>query len=1095
MLSARRALFVFFLSAFPILVFAQSADQQIVSASDSPDPVVPGNNVTYTVQTQNNGPDPAVNGGININFPGMTWVSGTGPAGFSCAPFGNVASCTNPSWAPGPATFTIVLQMPPHLIGFADGSTNVTFSTSGVTPDPVGGNNNASVTTSWDSPQIDIALTASDSPDPVFPDGDITYTVNVVNNGPNTGTAAQVSMFNNNTLRFRSAVVPAGWNCTLPAVDGNPTFTCTKPSMASLETAQFTFVVRAYGAVLGLNDGSVSSVFSANATGDDTNDNNSQVQVDTAYVTPDADMQIVSATDSPDPVFPDGDITYTVTVTNGGPQAAPNAILNVPMNNTLRFVSVAQPVGWTCTPPAPGNGTSWSCTNPSFAVGASSVFTIVLRANDEQFGIFDQTIHQVFSVGSSVADPNNSNNLVDVTTQYTTADADMQITASDSPDPVAPDGDITYTVTVTNGGPDAAPNAILNVPMNNTLRFVSVVTPSGWTCTPPAVGGGTSWSCTRASFPTATPSVFTIVLRANDEQFGINDQTIHQVFAAGSSVADPNNANNIVDVATLYSTPDANVNITATDAPDPVVNGNNLTYTITAVNAGPDAAPNAQVTMSPHPSLTFQSLAAPAGWSCTTPAVNASGPVICTNASFASGASANFTLVTKLVIAGAGGTISSTFGVGSSVQDPLPANNSIEVFTNWIGQTADLTITKNTLATAAAQGSNITYTISTNNAGPDAATNVTVTDVLHASLRFQSITAPAGWTCVTPAVGANGTITCSIATLANGATASFTLVTSVAPNATGTIANTATVGATGSTDPNGGNSSGSSGVTAVAGTSDLGVTKTTGTTTIAPGGSITYTINVSNAGPDAAASVVMTDVLPAQLRFTSIVAPAGWSCTTPAVGANGTITCNAATLANGATATFTVNTTVATGTTGTITNTASATHSGTDGNAANNAGATPSITINSGTPNLAITKTTASTFARTGSTLAYTITVTNSGTASATNVVVTDALPAGLTFVSATPSQGTCSGTATVTCNLGTIATGANATIALQTTVAAASGTVSNTASYTATGTGGGSASAPPLPAGPGEEIPTLSEWMLIALAAALAMIAVVKFR
>jgi hypothetical protein len=36
-----------------------------VSAVDSPDPIVPGNNITYTVTIRNNGPDPAVNGGLN----------------------------------------------------------------------------------------------------------------------------------------------------------------------------------------------------------------------------------------------------------------------------------------------------------------------------------------------------------------------------------------------------------------------------------------------------------------------------------------------------------------------------------------------------------------------------------------------------------------------------------------------------------------------------------------------------------------------------------------------------------------------------------------------------------------------------------------------------------------------------------------------------------------------------------------------------------------------------------------------------------------------------------------------------------------------
>jgi uncharacterized repeat protein (TIGR01451 family) len=131
----------------------------------------------------------------------------------------------------------------------------------------------------------------------------------------------------------------------------------------------------------------------------------------------------------------------------------------------------------------------------------------------------------------------------------------------------------------------------------------------------------------------------------------------------------------------------------------------------------------------------------------------------------------------------------------------------------------------------------------------------------------------------------------------------------------------------------------------IGGNADLGVTKTTAATSVAPNGTLSYTINVTNNGPEAAASVVMTDVLPASLRFQSISAPAGWSCTTPAVGANGTVTCNAATLANGATATFTLTTTVANGATGTIANSASASHSGSDGASGNNSSSTPPLPV------------------------------------------------------------------------------------------------------------------------------------------------------
>ena len=59
--------------------------------------------------------------------------------------------------------------------------------------------------------------------------------------------------------------------------------------------------------------------------------------------------------------------------------------------------------------------------------------------------------------------------------------------------------------------------------------------------------------------------------------------------------------------------------------------------------------------------------------------------------------------------------------------------------------------------------------------------------------------------------------------------------------------------------------------------SDLAITKTDGVTSVAAGGSLTYTITASNAGPDNATGAIVTDTLPASLTG------ATWTC----VGAGG----------------------------------------------------------------------------------------------------------------------------------------------------------------------------------------------------------------
>ncbi|HEX2060134.1 MAG TPA: IPTL-CTERM sorting domain-containing protein [Thermoanaerobaculia bacterium] len=133
-----------------------------------------------------------------------------------------------------------------------------------------------------------------------------------------------------------------------------------------------------------------------------------------------------------------------------------------------------------------------------------------------------------------------------------------------------------------------------------------------------------------------------------------------------------------------------------------------------------------------------------------------------------------------------------------------------------------------------------------------------------------------------------------------------------------------------------------------------------------------------------------------------------------------------------------------------------------------------------------------------GQNASFTITVTNAGPGSAANVHVVDILPAGTTFVSATPSAGTCTGTVTVDCSVGMLANGGSATITLTVQLTTA-GEITNTATATSESVdptpAAGSATITVSAAPAGAAVPTLSEWMLIALASALAAAAALKLR
>jgi len=248
--------------------------------------------------------------------------------------------------------------------------------------------------------------------------------------------------------------------------------------------------------------------------------------------------------------------------------------------------------------------------------------------------------------------------------------------------------------------------------------------------------------------------------------------------------------------------------VTKIDSPDPVAAGANLTYTIIVQNNGPDAATSVTLTDVVPTGTTFVSLTAPAGWTSTTPAVNAGGTVSATNPSMAVGI-AVFTLVVNVNSALVGGNVSfvpitNTATVATTSPDPSNLNNTATQGTTVIAQ-SDLMVTKSDLTDPVAPGGNIVYFITVHNNGPSGifGASMFLAEATPPGTTFVAMTPPAGWGCMAPAPGGTGTITCGATTLAAGASANFTFVVKVNPSATNgsTITNAASVGSS-VTDPN-----------------------------------------------------------------------------------------------------------------------------------------------------------------------------------------------------------------------------------------------------------------------------------------------------
>jgi uncharacterized repeat protein (TIGR01451 family) len=242
--------------------------------------------------------------------------------------------------------------------------------------------------------------------------------------------------------------------------------------------------------------------------------------------------------------------------------------------------------------------------------------------------------------------------------------------------------------------------------------------------------------------------------------------------------------------------------------PAAILAGVPVTYTITVRNAGPDAADSVSLSDALN-AESFVSVNQTAGplFSIHAPSVGQSGPLTCDIATFANGASASFlVVVTPLANLPDGSTLTNTANVSAITVEPAPIDNQASS-SGVISTLADIQIVNTTAAQVSAGGA-LSSTITVTNSGPSDAQSVSFTDPLPASLRFASIAQTGGpsFSCTTPAPASSGTVSCSIATLASGATASFQLHVTVDPSTPiGTsIVNIASASAA-TTDPAAGN--------------------------------------------------------------------------------------------------------------------------------------------------------------------------------------------------------------------------------------------------------------------------------------------------
>ena len=871
----------------------------------------------------------------------------------------------------------------------------------------------------------DLAITKTHGGGSLTRGGTATYTIQISNVSPLGATSGLVAV--NDTLPIGSTPTAAsgtGWTCSL----SGQSVSCTRSDSLAANGSYPAITITASV----LQTAPATLVNTAIVSGGGDLDTLNNTAIDTASVISSADLSVTDA-GSPNPVTAGSNITYTELVTNGGPSIADNTTLvaTIPANTTL--VSMAAPAGWSCLGPGSGGTGNVVCSNVAVSVSAPVAFALVVKVNS---GTASGTvITGIAAVSSSVSDPNPLNNTAIVSTVVgTTTNGEMTVSNSASPNPVQAGSDITYTQVVTNVGGGAATNPTLteSTPANTTFQSISA--PAGVTCTTPPIGGTGTISCTGASAPAGTSGTVLVVVQVKAGTTAgttitdvVTVNSSNQAFGANSATA--------TDVVATATQADLALTTAATPS---ILAGNNISYAQTITNNGPATATGVSFTEATPTNTTFQSVAAPAGWTCTQPTVGGTGTVNCTNPSLPSGTAANIIVVVNVPASVAAGAITANSSLTATTSDPNTANNNTTV-TTVLYDNCDLGVTNSGTPSPVSAGGQITYTQVVTNSGPSNCSAGTLTEATPANTTFVSISATTTgggtWTCPNSAP-----VACSNPSVVPGSVGTITAIYQVGATGSGTITDTVNVG-TSTTDTNTANNSATvtTGIGA-SGTADLSVSNSGTPSSIAAGGTITYSQTVTNNGPGSATTPKLTETLPANVTVVSLTGPGGtWTCTNTSPYQ---CTDSASMAATGATSSasftliVTVNSTVAAGTP--LTETAGVSSSTSDPNSGNNNASVTTYVSNSA--DLSVTNALPGTSipAQDSSVLTYTQVVKNAGPSTATGVQVVETLPTDTTAttLTTTATGWTCT-LATLTCSDPTLAPNATATITFSATVSA----------------------------------------------------------
>ena len=684
----------------------------------------------------------------------------------------------------------------------------------------------------------------------------------------------------------------------------------------------------------------------------------------------------LTKTDGGASVSPGNNVIYTLDYQNTGNTTLTNVTLNetVPANTTFNAAS---------------STTGWTCANGSVAGTVCTLNVSTVTAGGTGSATFAVTVISIVPDGTTQISNNAS-----VSSGATTASSSdttplntnpaLTLTKSDGGASVAPGGTVVYTLGYQNTGNIGLTGVTLSetVPPNTT--FTTTGSSTGWSC-PNNSAAGTVCTLTIGALPTAT---------LGSAAFAVNVVTpvaagTVQVSNTASASADGGTTTNATDTTPVNSSPA--LSLTKSDNGVSVAPGGTITYQLDYANTGNIGLTGVVLSETVPANTTFTSAGSTGGWSCADGSA-AGTPCTLTIGNLAAGASGSATFVVTVANTVAAGTAQ----ISNSATVASGATTASGSDTTPLITTPGLTLAKSDGGTSAVPGDTIAYTLDYANTGNIGMTGVVLRETVPANTTFNAASSTGVWSCANgAAAGTVCTLTVGLLAVATNGSRTFavTVINPVAANTT-QITNNASIS-------NGTTTATNSDFTPLATAPAVTLTKSDGGASVAPGGTVAYSLNYANTGNINLAGVTLTEAVPANTTFNAAASSVGWSCADgSAAGTPCTLTLGM--VAGGASGSKTFAVTVVTpvlaGTTQ-LTNSASVG----DGTTTASANDTTPVTTS---PAMTLAKTDGGASVAPGGTAAYSLNYANTGNIGLAGVTLAETVPVNTTFNAAASSVG-----------------------------------------------------------------------------------------